>query len=171
MPAAYLATLAADLLDAAGDGLTLVRTGHAPPERVYVSHGRPAVDGCEQLTVHADERRAVWHRSMPDRPNVPQTCLLAPVAVLVVQLWRCVPVAAEDGTPPTAAELDTAADDLLIDAWCLLTQLYGEHKDGTLFTGVTCRNVTFGDLLALPPQGGMAGWELRVEVGLDDAGP
>ena len=179
MTADYLQVLALDLLDAAADGLALARTGHAAPTRQYVSHGPPAVDGCDdptftgQLTVHYG-RPAIRQRSAPDRPAVPRSLEVAPVGLLVIQLWRCYPTVREDGAAPDTATLNNAADSLNRDLWCMMTQIYGEHfvNPQTLFTGASCSSVSFGDPSSLgSPQGGTAGWEWTIEVGLNDAGP
>lgn len=174
--ATYLDTLAHDLLDAASDGLTAARTGHPAPERVYVSHGVPAVDLCTgddqtgQLSVYLDPARGLDIVAKPDRPRVPRQLLVQPIALFVVELWRCHPAFTRGGEIPSAAVLDDAASMLLTDLWCLETQLFTEAADGTLFT-VDCHRVEVLGAQALNPQGGAAGWRLPVRVALSDTGP
>jgi len=174
--AAYLDTMAHDLLDAAADALSASRTGTAPPSRVYVSHGRPAVDICEdgdgtgQLSVYLEPARGLTIVAAPDRPAVPRQILVEPVALFVVEWWRCHIAFANDGSIPTADELDDAASLLLTDLWCVHTQLLDEQRDGTLVS-VNCSRVEVLGAQALGPQGGAAGWNIQVRVGLSDLGP
>ena len=175
MGAGYLDTLAHDLLDAALDGLAVGRTGVATPTRVYVAHGEPAVDICTgeangQLTVHAEPAGSVIHVGAPEAPRIPRTLLVQPVATFVIQVWRCHVAFTDDGNIPSADVLDDAASMLLTDLWCLLTQVYDEARDGTLFS-VDCMRVTIGDTEALGPLGGAAGWAVPVTVALSDTGP
>jgi hypothetical protein len=178
MAADYLHVLALDLLDACSDGLSFARTGNDPPDRAYVSHGRPPVDvwdgeNCSagQLTVHFDEQTTIRHQTIPSSPQVPRAQEIAPVATLVVQLWRCWPSSTTDGGVPDGADLTARARGLNVDLWSMLTQVYAEHFAGSLFTGVAHQQVTIGAVRALLPSGHVAGWEVRVEVWLNDSGP
>lgn len=175
MGAAYLDTIAHDLLDAALDGLALARTGIAAPTRTYVSHSRPAVDICEgdengQLSVYLDPGKALTLQSAPDRPAVPRQVLRQPIANFIIEWWRCHVAFTVDGQIPTADELDDAASMLLTDLWCVETQLFDEQRDGTL-VDVGCLSVEIGTATALGPQGGAAGWTIPVRVALSDTGP
>lgn len=176
MAADFIHARALDLLDAASDGLGIARTGHAAPTRQYVSHGRPAVDICDdeipgngQLTVHVDATRGVFNRSAPSNPAVPKSLQIVPIVTYVIELWRCWPTMREDGAAPTASTIETAVANLNRDAWCMLTQIYSELAAGTLFSGVACNEVTIGDCQPTgDPSGGTAGWSLRIQVPLND---
>jgi hypothetical protein len=175
MPSNYLHGIGTDILDAALNGLDQSCTGNPPPERVYVSHGPPAVDGCQntngQLSVHLDrlEMRpaGVQSRGVPGGYQ----CQVMPVARFVVELFRCVPVPNDRGVPPTEQALDDSAADLLMDAWSIITFLIAERASGDLIPGVGCDGVGIGFLLPIAPQGGAAGWSFNVEVLLSDEGP
>lgn len=176
----YLYDLADDLLAEALDGLSLARTGHAPPSRTYVSQGEPADDtgllSCEQdgqLTVHIDEGdgiEAFFPRGSGSMPETP--CVFAPYARFCVVLYRCVPKVDDEGNAPSAEELDASARDLYTDAWALYTHLATLWGNGTLFGGALgCKDVEWESMLPIHPQGGAAGWRLCLRLQLNDSGP
>lgn len=159
----YLHDMASDLLAAAEAALDPARTGNAVIDRTFVSHAEPAWDLCEhdQLTVHAVLGR---HRQTSRQP-----CQVQPLIEWHVQVVRCVPTVDDSGTAPTADALDVSAETLLVDLWCLLTGLYDAARTGGLADD--CGQVSFGDCTPLGPSGGIAGWDVVVEVACDDAGP
>ena len=85
------------------------------------------------------------------------------VQSMAVVLLRCVPVPDEEGEPPTSAELDTSAAELLADADLLHDGLI-DHllANGAAWNDVRAWRV--GALDAVGPEGGLAGWSLVVEV-------
>lgn len=176
MPINYLYGVAADLLSNALSGLTEACTGHEEPERSYVAHGVPVVDGCEnthgQLTVHLSKigTRPVSPKMSRGAPGGTQ-CLIFPTAHFLVQLFRCVPVPNDRGVPPTPEAMEESAAGLLIDAWALYTHFIAERAAGTLIDGVACDGVGIGDMTPIAPSGGTAGWEFGIDLMLNDAGP
>lgn len=174
MTVEYLADVAGDLLVAAEAGLALATTGHAPPANVYVTHGPPTGDWCCE-----DGELVVWLETMtPQLPPtagsfpVPNTCAILWDATYVIALHRCWPTR-PDGKPPTPGELDSAATDLLADLWAILTELYDRARAGNLLGGQECKDVTFegATIAETQPEGGCAGWEIRVTVRANDGGP
>jgi len=176
VPASYLYDLAEQLRIQAVAGVSLARTGHAVPARTFVAHGEPVSELCEedQLTVHLDVRQPVASRP-PSRATVPghhgQSSGVQLVATLWVTLFRCVPGTEEDGSAPPAADLNTSARDLLVDAWALVTWLWARWAAKDLFTGMVAPAVSIGDVELLPPRGLTAGWRVPVTVQLSDPGP
>lgn len=181
MGADYLYDLADTLLDEALAGLAEARTGHAPPTRNYVAMGDPVPDlgllSCDedgQLTVHISEDEGIEAIFRTGDGSLPGTeCAFAPYATFCVTLFRCVPTLTEGGEAPSAVELDTSGRDLAIDAWCLYTHLATLWGSGDLFDGAysSCKDVQWGDMFPLHPQGGTAGWRLCLKVQLNDSGP
>lgn len=109
--------LAADLLECAR--AALAGTSQGAPGRRYVSVNRPAHDNCcqaqGQLTVAIIETYP--SREFPTRVTDPAPCG-APYTVVTfeVEIIRCAPMSANDGTPPSAALLSASARDVEIDA-------------------------------------------------------
>lgn len=173
MSSTALAEQAALILAAAASGVAPDRTGNDPPDRVYVSHGEPAVDVCldctGQLSVHVDRVESRPLNTSPGAPAKVQTCALMPVAVYVVQLWRCVPIPDDRGAPPRPDELTASARALARDGWALLTHLIDERAAGAL--GDACDSISFDDLVALGPDGGAAGWALPISAAVSEGGP
>ena len=175
MPANYLHGVASDLLSAAQNGLTQACTGHEEPERVYVAHGVPVVDGCAnthgQLTVHLSKigTRPVSPRT--NRTPGANQCQIMAVAQFAIQLFRCVPVPNDRGVPPTDTALDESAADLMLDAWALYSHIIAERAAGDLISGLGCDGVAIGEITPIAPSGGTAGWQFTVDVMLSDAGP
>lgn len=174
MPTTYLSGRLSELLTAATAGVTLARTGNAVPSRIYVSHGPPAVDFCDDnglLAVYLDNPAVGL-----DAPSVriaentgPQKRM--PVLRMCIELWRCVPNLDEQGNAPTAAVLTASANGLANDLWALDTYL--RANQATLFpTGLAATVIpNFGDPIPRTPSGNVAGWLLRVQVPVSDAGP
>jgi hypothetical protein len=134
------------------------------PDRSYVHPGIPAAD-CEQLTVHVEQiidantglgglESGTRHRSA----RMPQP-------ILVATLFRCVPGPDNNGDPPAAADLESAAQQLHADGWALHNVLFNKVRDGTLLE--ICSNVVWEGLRRYGPQGGFGGWTLVVRPELD----
>lgn len=179
MDAHYLVAFADDLMAAALAGLDKTRTGIDPPGRRYLSHSRPVVDVCDasdgtgQLSVYLDASRPLVMTSSPaaslgrSTTVVPRQVLVAPVATYVIEWWRCHPAFTLGGAIPDAATLDSAAEMLLTDLWCLVQGLLAEHKAGTLVS-VTCNSIEIASPTTLGPQGGAAGWTVPVRITCSD---
>lgn len=147
-----LAALAQQLRDLVTT--TLLDAGR-PVGRSYISHGAPAWDACgeDQVTVHLAPlsfRSTGSGRQQQTRLDVG----------LVLQVVRCVPVPADDGTPPPAVDLDTSAVGLLDDA---ARVVYGVLAAEWI---PACTGLTLGQMNPLGPLGGVAGWSWQVTAQL-----
>src|SRR3990167_6788939 len=122
MPIEFLAQIGADILDAAVDALALATTGRPAPTHTYLVHGEPAWDHCcdaGQVTVYLESIDHLNDSSVVDQ----RSCAIEAHAHWVITALRCHPGLSGTGTKmPTAAELETAAEDLLEDLWALLTE-------------------------------------------------
>lgn len=149
----YLGTVLQDWLDVAEAALTV------PVTRVYVSHGPPAADCADQLTVHAQLLQASnpLTRAAPG----PNQCAVVPVIAIVTTIFRCVPV--PPPMPPAVADLNAAYKALLQDLWEIWRALVDAWLSGTFGD---CSAVTFRDARPLGPSGAFAGWQITVEVAL-----
>lgn len=176
MSVGYYVTLADELLSAAEDALVEATTGHPPPGNTYVSHGPPhLLDHCCESGVLAVHLEEVEHRNAGDMtPYAPSTgwCAIQCWPRFVITLGRCSPTFDDRNAVPSPGALDAAASDLLIDLWAILTELYDRMFACTLFaTQTICEDVEIGNAVPLEAEGGCAGWEVRVAVGCNDAGP
>lgn len=157
--------LAHDLLDVCVEALGTI-PGYLPtlagaPVRSFVSPGQPALDCCDQLTVHVPNvvERAATPKPSHGRLNVPN---------LLVTITRCVPtgeITASSYTPPSVAEEEAAAAQMNADGWALWNHIWNQVRAGTFLT--RCDQVTVGNLTALIPEGGCGGWTLGFAATLD----
>lgn len=171
MGATYIGDLLEALRDEALAALDPTRTGHPAPSRVFVSHGAPAVDVCEDdglLAVYVD---VVPHLHPRQRGRGPGGCLVVPTMRAVVELWRCHPTMQHDGSPWGVGVYEDAALDLAADLWCLLVGLYTSWLGGALTPGQPCEQVEFGAASPLGPSGGAAGWKVPITYTLSDPAP
>lgn len=177
MPADYLSTLADELLAAAESAVDEPRTGHALPDRRYVGVAQPPAD-CDQLVVFYDPDEPIEIRRRGDStvPSPSDVCAVLPVGRLCVELWRSCWPTVSDGADspvlPTADEIETATDGLLVDLWALTTGLLSEWAARTLFESVgACDDVEFESVVTLEPAGGLVGFRICLQVALNDLGP
>lgn len=168
MTVEYLADTAQSLLDAATAALVPATTGHPLPSAIFVSHGPPAgvvlaAGGCDLLAVHLEDG---VHEPAVGDPTGKQSCQLVGTFTWVITLLRCHP-----GVQATPDELSDAASDLLIDLWALLTELYDRLDANTLIPVDDPCDIKIGEVTALEPEGRVAGWEVRMILVGNDAGP
>ena len=134
------------------------------PERAFVSPGLPALDCCDQLTVHAQQILAA-----PTSPGGLATGKKCPARIgqvaLVVTITRCIPVLDDAGTWPPPEEIEQAAVQTNADAWALWEHIYALVCSEALFS--LCKEVFWDGLRALSPQGGCGGWVMNLRVTLD----
>ena len=180
MAVGYLATMGDALLQAAADALVAATTGHPAPSSVYLSHDKPSLlDHCCDdgvLTVHLEfsehDTPFIAGQLSLGSPAGGRPCAVQFQPNWVITLGRCSPTFDPDGEVPTVATLDAAAEDLLVDLWAIITELYDRSFDCTLFPGMTqCQDFRILSTNPLPPEGGCAGWEIRVQTGTNDTGP
>jgi hypothetical protein len=86
------------------------------PTRQYWTLQQPAAD-CEQLVVWFNQG---YIGPPGDEAATPQRCSAPRTAVLMVQVIRCVPTVSTKGRPPSAEQIQTASEQLAMDAWLLL---------------------------------------------------
>ncbi len=160
--------LANELLEAAVvvlDGLpTLDPSLDGAPDRRFVSPGTPALDCCDQLTVHV---AAVSDAPLP--PGGLAAGKRKPGSLnhvsLVATITRCIPVPDAQGTPPPEGQLQAAAGQQDADAWVLWNDLEAMWRADDLFAG--CREVFWDGLRPVGPAGGCGGWTLALRVSLE----
>ncbi len=164
-----LDVLAQDLLAVAIEALdTLPALGlEGAPDRSFVSPGQPVLDCCDgavpgQLTVNAaavndapttkgglDAGRRIV------RGKINHTLFLVTIA-------RCIPVADDNGNPPSMVLLEEAAAQTNADVWALWNVLFNLSDE---FSSL-CGEVFFDGFRQLPPSN-CAGWVGAVRVRLD----
>lgn len=169
MPTSHLNDVANDLLTSAEDSLTAA--GLTVPGRVLLMHGGfggIAFD-CDLLAVTFDAVRPSGGVLMFTNPD--PSCQIVPVADLSVVLLRCVEALTSAAEIPDADAMDAETEALNADGFALVRYLLDQWRAKTLFptARITAyRDVQFGDLTPVPPQGGLAGWRLPVSVQLSD---
>lgn len=140
-------------------------------DRRFVDFGLSALDCCDQLTVLCNQ---VLSGSLAPGglQDGRQTYMRLNHVYFVVTSTRCVPEPANDGTPPTPAQLEdgdpgitSGSKQLDADGWALWHHLYNLWTAGALFT--FCDEVFWDSLRPLGPSGGCAGWVLQIHIELD----
>jgi len=162
-----LQALLGELLDACIESLDTIPDFvpglSGAPARSYISPGLPALDCCDQLTVHSpvvldtplQPGGLAEGRKCPARKNS---------IGLQVTITRCIPVIENDEWPQPV-DMEAAAEQLNADAWALWNHLYNLVCSGELFT--LCGEVFWDGLRSMNPQGGCGGWVLNIRVTLD----
>lgn len=169
MASDYLAAAADDLLAALMAGLAEATTGRPPPSVSYVAHGAPVQAYCcddGYAAVYADPLQTVLH---DQQGAFDAACAIIPEVTFVLEWGRCVP-GVDDSGWPDPADLTVSAQDLLEDLWCVLTELYDRVTHDAI-AGAACSDIRLGAASALEPSGGCAGWQVRVTMTCNDAGP
>ena len=159
MAAGDLHDLALDVLDAAA---AILQGESEAAEHIYLSHGPPALDCPDQLTVHITTiGEAATQQTDPLAPGMRKARVN--LTGLAVTITRCYPTVDDHGNAPPADELTAASARLNADGWALWNGLWRRRAE--LFS--TCEAVFFDGLAALDAQGGIAGWvmPIRVELG------
>jgi hypothetical protein len=86
------------------------------PQRRYWTMGQPAID-CEQLVVSFIQ---MYLGSPGDQAVAPQRCHVPRTAVVGISIARSAPVVGSSGRPPSAAQIQGAAEVSAIDSWVLM---------------------------------------------------
>lgn len=168
-----LQTLCQELLDACIDGLNTIPLYDAnldgAPDRTFISPGRPALEGCDQLCVHVDSLLDA-DTSGGLRAGTRNRDMKINWAVLVATVDRCVPDPRKSAEailrdPFPAWALTAVAAQTNADGWALWNHLFNAWRSGSLFT--LCTECFFDGARALPEEGGRAGWTLTFRVRLD----
>lgn len=135
----------------------------APP-RSFISPGQPALDCCDQLTVHVS--------SVQDAPTSPggladgRREVFGKInhARMIATSTRCVPIITEKAWP-TPAEMNAAAAQINADGWALWNHIFNLGRAKLLFP--LCGEVLWEGLNSIVPSGGCGGWTLSLRVRLD----
>ncbi len=146
--------LAHTILTAAAECLN-ANTANGAPEQQYVGHQLPATDCCDQLVVWLTQ-------AIPVAGS--QVCAAPATLLFNVRVLRpCQPGLKENGDPPTAEEMETAAAEMLVDIkvlWCCLLDKIAEATDNN--------TVRILGATPFPTQGLCAGWTLSIGIDDDD---
>lgn len=140
--------IATDLLDSVVARMVDVFDDYTPaielPDRRYVHAGDVAFD-CEQVVVAGQD---LTH-AFPGESAAILVC--SPPRHVALEVWivRCVPSLKDNGDPPTAAELDAAAYQTLVDQWTLAYVLWAFRDD---WSG-PCASLLFGPVEIVGPEG------------------
>lgn len=156
-PVGRLFTMGTDLLDAIEK--QFVAAGITLPTRRYVHTGDIAHD-CDQLVVSLTR----LFRGLPglEQPADPgHGAVDYRTVVWTVELIRCTD---QPNRTPTAAELQAEASARIEDLWTLHHGVWLAQKAAVELP--SCSTVLVGDVEAIGPQGGPAGWRMTVEYGV-----
>ena len=85
---------------------------------------------------------------------------------MTVTIIRCSTIPADTKSVPSPVKLDLDAQKTLSDLWVIWNHLFTLKRADTLFPP-THREMFFDPAVALPIQGGVAGWEVPFRVQLD----
>lgn len=154
-----------ELLDCVCDALASDATCGCPC-RVYVSAGPPAWDDCCEGQLTAWVENIFYHENFPNRQSTPAICGSMLAGDLVIQLLRCVPTVGDDGSVPPGPTLDNSARLIYQDMYIALNAL-----TCCLSEARRNREYIIRDTRVVGPQGGCAGFEIRVTVQLHDPMP
>jgi len=144
--------LLTDVLACAENVLGSSATGRDELARRYVAHGEPPVEFCDGML-------AVWAGPVETKQvAVSKATVTTRMVQVCVDVWRCFPTG--DTNPPTTDELQRVSLMLADDVDRLTLGL--SH-----WLSCNCRTVMWRPTQSLGPSGGMAGWRVLVQVGLD----
>lgn len=139
----------------------LEKTTAGPPDRAYVAPGDPALDCCDQLTVHNQFLGEVAFEAgsgaMARAKAINRGGLAT--ATVVIEITRCVAVGTVSAgkiSPPKAVELQQSARTIDEDGWALWLGLNYSLKHGDL--AQFCSGAERLGGTKLIPQGGCGGW-------------
>lgn len=156
-----LSEVAQDVLDAC-----MVALGDDCPQRSFVSHNAPAWEACkqDQLTVHLQRERFMSSAGRKGRQS-------ASLAVLTIQIVRCVPDMNAEAQPPTVEDLQLSALGLMDD----LSAIEGYIRANAAEIFGSCLSVEWsgfgrsGDVVPLGPSGGVGGYSWSINVAVPSA--
>jgi hypothetical protein len=147
------------------------------PADCYISHNEPPDDCCDFL--------AIWLERIRPRIGFENAAYITGekvwakcgdvggVADIQIRLMRpCFPTLKDNATNPfpPAIEMQTAAENLLIDLQLLRCCIQEANCMGILFPttdGAECLELAIGDAVPEGPRGGCAGWSLSYGFELD----
>lgn len=136
-------------------------TDAGAPDRAFVAPGDPALDCCDQLTVHTQSLTELGMNAGAGANARARGLQRGDKneALLLIEITRCVPVPTESGGKivlPSPAAQQAAAKTISEDGWALWLGLSASLRDGPLSN--ICSGAVRLGALKLPPQGGCGGW-------------
>ena len=167
-----LQTLAVELLDASIEALDTI-PNFAPglegaPERTFISPGRPALEGCDQLCVHADAVLDAQTTPGGLGAGIRNRMMKVNHVVFIITVDRCV-IDNRTGMDITAPyrpeDLTATAEQTNADVWAIWNHLFNLWSAELLLS--MCSELFFDGARALPEEGGRAGWTITLRARLD----
>lgn len=165
-----------DVLGACQEALNLVLPTDLQHQRVGVVNGPPAIDGWDGACIEHLVGWAELGNATEDFPApLGKAVLCRPPATalqVAVQVVRCEPTISDAGEFPPIEDLGAAARLLYVEAWTIWNAL----TDWCLNNGDAANETdhveaVLGSLIAVPPQGAVAGWEARLILDVDACAP
>ena len=135
------------------------------PGRSFVTHGRPVLDCCDQLTVNVDSVIESPTGRVPGATSKSFKAGWTNLVALVATISRCIPVPDAQGNPPPVPQMELAARQLNSDNWALWNHVHNLVVAGSLFED--CGEVFFDGIRAFAPSGGCGGWTMVVRASLN----
>lgn len=161
----YLSQIQTELLACACDALN--QFGACPcPCRIFISAGPPVWDNeacCSdgQLTIHME--RMFVHGNFPAEQGLVNVCVAPLAAEFNITLLRCFPTVRDDGSAPTANEIQAASESIYQDLYVMTKRVICCLAN----KGRNQKSVFRGSRI-VPPSGGCIGAELRLTIELPD---
>lgn len=167
--------LAVELLTASQQ--IIAATPGGPLTNAYISHGPPAYDCPDMLTVHVGvlqyapqiRRQAPTAPPQPD-PKMP-VVLVVPLTITALRCAHAVPDGSLELALPTGDATASDAEKVYADGWSLMNGIRKKILNGSLFPGHPCRIWDFDNVTPVAPEGGALGWMMNLYVALDGFDP
>lgn len=153
-----------DVLDIVRDAIVaeFEAAGIALPASNHYQHGTPVIDCPATLAISIT---SLYIGGPSGEVSDIARCVIERTVDINVQLWRCVPT--PDGAyMPTDAELNTSALELFEDCWVLSESMLR----AAYALKAELDPVGIGAVTPLEPDGGSAGWQSTLRVGVEARG-
>lgn len=135
------------------------------PDRTFISSGQPALDCCDQLTVHAGPiREATTEPLVLGAGTRHRQDFRINHVGMFVTITRCVELGEFQDFPPSTVVLEEVAQQTNADAWALWNYIWNLLRAGELST--LCDEWFMDSLTPLQPSGGCSGWLLSMRAEL-----
>lgn len=164
-----LVTVANELLVNIASGLEA--EGIDVPQRRFIHSGDIAADFVGEKC--ADQFIVSWSGSFQGQPPIGSLPVGAPIkcaaplsASFLVVLLRCVPTLDMRGQPPSAADLQASAEEILTDAMTLPVVIINEQLQQDLIESIGCSLLGIGDVSPFGPQGAVGGTVVQLMMAL-----
>lgn len=128
------------------------------PDRRYVTNGLLIWDDCESLAIMVENSYGTEADPTQELSDPMGMAFAMRGTSLGVALLRCVPDIDDNGAPPSAAEIEGAAELILTDAMAVFNTLVAAQVSGQL---ATCTGLAFDRWTSEGPAGGLGGGVTR----------